>query len=121
MIPLAMAGWLLYLGQAIASEQVPRVASERAKPAKRSRKAVKAFVKTHPCPETCRVFVVEDGKLKVWRECGRCHVDHVCPLACGGEDTPKNMQWLTAEENEAKGGDCSACSPNPAPPAKLAP
>jgi 5-methylcytosine-specific restriction endonuclease McrA len=29
-------------------------------------------------------------------------VDHIIPLACGGPDTPENMQWQTAESAKAK-------------------
>jgi len=29
-------------------------------------------------------------------------VDHIIPLACGGSDTPNNMQWQTIEEGKAK-------------------
>ena len=29
-------------------------------------------------------------------------VDHIIPLACGGPDTPENMQWQTVEEAKAK-------------------
>jgi len=29
-------------------------------------------------------------------------VDHVVPLACGGADSPSNMQWLTVGEATAK-------------------
>jgi hypothetical protein len=29
-------------------------------------------------------------------------VDHKIPLACGGSDTPSNMQWQTIEEGKAK-------------------
>jgi hypothetical protein len=29
-------------------------------------------------------------------------VDHIIPLACGGPDTPENMQWQTIEEGKAK-------------------
>ncbi len=29
-------------------------------------------------------------------------VDHVVPLACGGADTPSNMQWQPTEEAKAK-------------------
>jgi hypothetical protein len=29
-------------------------------------------------------------------------VDHIKPLACGGADTPANMQWQTIEEAKAK-------------------
>jgi len=29
-------------------------------------------------------------------------VDHVVPLACGGEDAPRNMQWQTKADAKAK-------------------
>jgi hypothetical protein len=29
-------------------------------------------------------------------------VDHIIPLACGGPDTPENMQWQTVEAAKAK-------------------
>ena len=29
-------------------------------------------------------------------------VDHVVPLACGGSDSPSNMQWQTTGEGKAK-------------------
>lgn len=29
-------------------------------------------------------------------------VDHIMPLACGGADTPENMQWQTIAEGRAK-------------------
>lgn len=29
-------------------------------------------------------------------------VDHIAPLACGGVDSPQNMQWQTTEEAKAK-------------------
>jgi hypothetical protein len=29
-------------------------------------------------------------------------IDHVKPLACGGADTPANMQWQTRAEAKAK-------------------
>jgi hypothetical protein len=30
------------------------------------------------------------------------HIDHRQPLACGGEDAPSNLQWLTVAEHVAK-------------------
>jgi len=34
-------------------------------------------------------------------------IDHVIPLACGGEDAPSNMQWQTAAEaREGLMGTC---------------
>jgi hypothetical protein len=29
-------------------------------------------------------------------------VDHIVPLACGGADTPRNMQWQTVADAKAK-------------------
>jgi len=29
-------------------------------------------------------------------------VDHVVPLACGGADSPSNMQWQRVDEAKAK-------------------
>ena len=29
-------------------------------------------------------------------------VDHIVPLACGGSDSPSNMQWQTAADGKAK-------------------
>ena len=31
-----------------------------------------------------------------------CVIDHIIPLACGGSDTPANMQWQTIAEGKAK-------------------
>jgi hypothetical protein len=31
-------------------------------------------------------------------------VDHIRPLACGGDDAPTNMQWQTVAEAKAKDG-----------------
>lgn len=62
-------------------------------PRKRSGKARYAFRKNNPCPATGRT----KGACPGW------HVDHVIPLACGGADSPSNMQWLTARANLSKG------------------
>jgi hypothetical protein len=48
------------------------------------------------------------AKDRFMRENGYSHgrkgyvVDHVVPLACGGADSPSNMQWQTAAEAKAK-------------------
>jgi hypothetical protein len=58
----------------------------------RSYKAKVDFKREHPCPST--------GATK-----GRCEgyiIDHIKPLACGGADSPENMQWQTEEESKAK-------------------
>lgn len=49
----------------------------------RSYHAIKQFKLSHLCPA--------NGKVK-----GRCPewiIDHIQPLACDGDDGPKNMQW----------------------------
>ena len=58
----------------------------------RSYKAKVDFKREHPCPST--------GATK-----GHCEgyiIDHIKPLACGGADSPENMQWQTEEESKAK-------------------
>lgn len=58
----------------------------------RSKAALRAFVKQQACPATgehrlpCRGYVI----------------DHIKALACGGADTPENMQWQSREEAKAK-------------------
>jgi hypothetical protein len=50
----------------------------------------------------------EDAKRTFERESGHPHgwpghvVDHVIPLACGGADSPSNMQWQTVADGKAK-------------------
>ena len=58
----------------------------------RSYKAKVEFKQQHPCPA--------NGATK-----GRCEgyiIDHIIPLACGGADSPENMQWQTEAESKAK-------------------
>lgn len=58
----------------------------------RSYQAKVEFKQQHPCPA--------NGATK-----GRCEgfiIDHIIPLACGGADSPENMQWQTEEESKAK-------------------
>jgi len=52
---------------------------------KRSYKAKSDFAKMYSCPST--------GLNKP--SCPGYAIDHINPLACGGPDTPNNMQWLT--------------------------
>jgi len=69
---------------------------------KRSSAAISAFKHSHPCPST--------GAAR-----GRCPgwiIDHVAPLACGGDDTPSNMQWQTIDDAKAKDKwERRGCSP----------
>ncbi|CAN4276827.1 HNH nuclease [Methylophilaceae bacterium] len=58
----------------------------------RSYKAKVEFKQQHPCPANASTK-------------GRCEgyiIDHIIPLACGGADSPENMQWQTEEESKAK-------------------
>ena len=56
-------------------------------PAQRS-----AFVRMNPCPAT--------GKGR--GACPGYVVDHKKALACGGADSPYNMQWQSVAEGKAK-------------------
>lgn len=58
----------------------------------RSSAAKNAFQAGHPCPSTNK----PKGK------CPGYIVDHITPLACGGADTPINMQWQTVAEAKEK-------------------
>lgn len=72
-----------------APQEVPRDARGRIK---RSTKAKRDFQRGQPCPST-------------WRSAGPCpgyQIDHTVPLACGGPDTPANMQWLSLEAKRQK-------------------
>ena len=58
----------------------------------RSYHTIKQFKLKNPCPA--------NGRHK-----GRCEgyvIDHVKALACGGLDTPKNMQWQSVFEAKDK-------------------
>src|SRR5574340_905695 len=55
-----------------------------------------------------RIKRSEDAKRDFMRRSGHPHgrkgyvVDHIVPLACGGADTPSNMQWQTKADSRAK-------------------
>ncbi len=82
----------------------------------RSQAAVEAFKAAWsaahgaPCPSTCKTYVRRGRIFVQYETCGACEVDHLCPLACCGADTPTNMQWMDKKANRAKGADCNACS-----------
>lgn len=50
------------------------------------------FKQIHPCPATG----ARNGP------CPGYVIDHVKALACGGADSPENMQWQTIAEGKAK-------------------
>ncbi len=56
-----------------------------------SKAAETAFERLHPCPVA-----------SVGNSCPGYVIDHITPLACGGEDTNNNMQWQTVAEGKAK-------------------
>jgi len=58
----------------------------------RSEAARREFERMRPCPATA----VSGGS------CPGYIIDHVTPLACGGEDAPTNMQWQTLADAKAK-------------------
>jgi hypothetical protein len=59
---------------------------------KRSQKAKNEFKAMYPCPA--------NGKPS--GACPGYVIDHIQPLACGGADSPDNMQWQTIEEGKEK-------------------
>lgn len=61
---------------------------------KRSYRAKSEFIKANPCPS------IEINKASA--KCPGYIVDHIKPLACGGDDAPHNMQWQTIDEAKAK-------------------
>ena len=58
----------------------------------RSYKAKVIFKASHPCPAT----------LRTKGSCPNYVIDHIKPLACGGADSPNNMQWQTKADAKAK-------------------
>jgi hypothetical protein len=61
---------------------------------KRSEKAKDDFKAANPCPANGR----RSGS------CPGYVIDHINPLACGGADSPENMQWQTITDGKAKDG-----------------
>ena len=58
----------------------------------RSRAAIAAFKAGHLCPSTGRTYGA----------CPGFTIDHIRALACGGADTPENMQYQTTEDAKVK-------------------
>jgi hypothetical protein len=70
----------------------PARATEHRSRTVRTAAAKRAFRRLHPCPAT--------GLRK--GPCAGYVIDHVKPLACGGPDSPDNMQWQTIADAKAK-------------------
>ena len=66
---------------------------------KRDPEQRRAYMKSHPCPST--------GKAS--GACPGYQVDHRVALACGGSDSPSNMEWLTVAEHKAKHKHGAGC------------
>src|SRR4051794_24849454 len=87
---------LLILG----SVAFPRTASTRCSSCarsptgkiRRSTETKREFQRGHPCPSTGKPSGACPGYVK----------DHIKPLACGGADSPANMQWQTVADAKAK-------------------
>jgi hypothetical protein len=59
-----------------------------------------AFQRLTPCPATGKVMGACPGYI----------ADHLRPLCLGGEDHPRNFQWLTVEEAKRKDrADLASC------------
>jgi hypothetical protein len=77
----ALGGLLGLLAVAVLDARVERSLAARAE-----------FQRHHPCPA--------NGQRR--GPCPGYVVDHIQALACGGTDTPDNMQWQTTQEAMAK-------------------
>jgi hypothetical protein len=60
--------------------------------AHRSSETRREFQRQHPCPSTGKTSGPCAGYVK----------GHIVPLACGGTDSPNNMQWQTVAAAKAK-------------------
>lgn len=58
----------------------------------RSQEVRRQFQALHPCPSTGKTTGPCPGYIR----------DHIKPLACGGADSPDNMQWQTVSEAKEK-------------------
>ena len=97
--------------RASTSPRGPRVsAPHAASPRSPALKHPRATTPAVPGPRTGhgRIQRSEKSKEDFMRQTGHPHgwpghvVDHRVPLACGGADTPSNMQWQTTEDAKAK-------------------
>ena len=56
----------------------------------------KAQVRAFRAEQTCPATGLKRGACPGW------HVDHIIALCAGGEDHPRNMQWITKEDHRFK-------------------
>ena len=74
----------------------PPAAAQAAPPRAPSSSARDNFRKANPCPSTGR----STGS------CPGYEVEHMNPPACGGADSPGNMQWVASSAARKKGAAC---------------
>src|SRR4051812_21580609 len=92
---------LLFVGTAV----IPTTAASRASTGKctscartftgriqRSAETRREFQREYPCPSTGKRSGACPGYVR----------DHIQPLACGGADSPENIQWQTIAQAKAK-------------------
>lgn len=87
-----MVALILCATPALARHKAEGVARDGHGKIKRSRAAVAAFRKTHPCPATHKTRGACPGYV----------VDHVLALCRHGKDEPANLQWQSKADAKAK-------------------
>jgi 5-methylcytosine-specific restriction endonuclease McrA len=78
---LSTALFWLSIAVCISADATPRSAAAKAE-----------FKRQQPCPATGK----PSGACPGWV------IDHITPLACGGADSPSNMQWQTVQAGKEK-------------------
>jgi hypothetical protein len=111
MTRLFVVAVLLLVGGANAAVPCPN--PSRSQAAVDAFKAAWSAAHGAPCPSTCRTYIRMGRAFVMYERCGACEVDHLCPIACCGADTPANMHWMDKKANRAKGADCTACPVTP--------
>jgi hypothetical protein len=80
----------------VTTQHAPRARIAKSPPAPGARTAKGRLARSESAK---RSFEKQSGHAGGWK--GHV-VDHIVPLACGGSDSPSNMQWQTVEAGKAK-------------------